>query len=633
MGTASHARIASLLLVGLSFVGCKGASGDFELPAQAVQLGANTRAPKLTNCELPTGSSTTQAKSPEPSQPLPGKDTTGDQGTQDATPKSDIPISPLCAGLENGALCGDYAVCIDQRCMPSICGDGIVHKGLEECEDGNRERNDGCYACILERCGDGRIHPGEACDDGNNIRTDGCDHQCQRTAQNLCGNGTVEGKEECDDGNLVHDDGCRNDCRRHALEKCGNGTIDPGESCDDGNLRENDGCGPSCQTETCGDGFIFAKKEQCDDGNLVDGDGCSAKCRVEIPVCGNGVVDLGEECDDGNNRNGDDCPNDCKKAVCADGVIDGHESCDDGNLVDGDGCSAECVKETRCGNGIVEFQVGGEQCDDANDNNFDRCTNDCKVPYCGDGQRNGAFEECDGEDAPEGKNCDDSCFVKPLCGNGVVERSVRYLDTSELCDDGNTQDGDSCAADCRGIGLSKCGDGTVQPELGEECDLGPVPDGMDETDAHQRSLLCNNCKWAFFSQACSECVAPNMLLSDLPSQYCLASDPGPCREVTECFLKERCTQVSKMGPLACSCGELSLAECKEIERFPGPCHEIAVSRSFDPEDENRALKTDRGSFFNGLRNPAFPYGQAALTMQQMIVFCPDACAEYLAPRE
>lgn len=48
------------------------------------------------------------------------------------------------------------------------------------------------------------------------------------------------------------------------------------------------------------------------------------------------------------------------------------------------------------------------------------------------------------------------------CGNGRVEQN-----RGEVCDDGNTVNGDGCSSDCRS--LESCGDGTVNP-VTEQCD-------------------------------------------------------------------------------------------------------------------------------------------------------------------
>ncbi len=56
----------------------------------------------------------------------------------------------------------------------------------------------------------------------------------------------------------------------------------------------------------------------------------------------------------------------------------------------------------------------------------------------------------------------------PACGNGV-------LDDGEECDDGNTTDGDGCAAGCALEYTPGCGNGVL--DAGEECDDGNNADG------------------------------------------------------------------------------------------------------------------------------------------------------------
>ncbi|MEE2758167.1 MAG: DUF4215 domain-containing protein [Myxococcota bacterium] len=63
------------------------------------------------------------------------------------------------------------------------CGDGIRQLD-EECDDGNRDQNDGCTnSCNVAVCGDGLVFAGtEQCDDGNRNGGDGCEPGCTRTA-------------------------------------------------------------------------------------------------------------------------------------------------------------------------------------------------------------------------------------------------------------------------------------------------------------------------------------------------------------------------------------------------------------------------------------------------------------------
>jgi cysteine-rich repeat protein len=187
------------------------------------------------------------------------------------------------------------------------CGDGVVARDTEECDDGNADHRDACTtACTQARCGDGFVQEGrEACDDANRIETDACLDSCRPAS---CGDGRVwVGVEGCDDGNRVGGDGCSATC---LLETCGNGIVDPGEDCDEGATNRDDGpCLPTCRANRCGD------------GKVCGGDGC-----------GNELGTLLEECDDGNLANNDGCVTACRNARCGDGhVRDGTETCDDGN--------------------------------------------------------------------------------------------------------------------------------------------------------------------------------------------------------------------------------------------------------------------------------------------------------------
>ncbi len=99
------------------------------------------------------------------------------------------------------------------------------------------------------------------------------------------------------------------------------------------------------------------------------------------PVCGNGVVDLGEVCDDGlNDGSYDGCASDCRRLAphCGDGKRDHDdgEACDDG-VNDGSygGCMPDCVAWAGyCGDGIVEDP---ETCESDDNVGEDGCNPTC----------------------------------------------------------------------------------------------------------------------------------------------------------------------------------------------------------------------------------------------------------------
>ena len=75
--------------------------------------------------------------------------------------------------------------------------------------------------------------------------------------------------------------------------------------------------------------------------SLTGFDSAPSECE---PVCGDGIVSLGEECDDGRNDGGyGECEPGCKLGPrCGDGAVQPGEDCDDGNRSDGDGCGSAC---------------------------------------------------------------------------------------------------------------------------------------------------------------------------------------------------------------------------------------------------------------------------------------------------
>ncbi len=90
----------------------------------------------------------------------------------------------------------------------------------------------------------------------------------------------------------------------------------------------------------------------------------SAESWLGGPVCGDGVVELGEDCDDGNLVDGDGCDSNCTLTGCGNSVVTAGEQCDDGNTAGGDCCSATC-----------QLEADGSPCSDGNACSFgDICT-------------------------------------------------------------------------------------------------------------------------------------------------------------------------------------------------------------------------------------------------------------------
>jgi cysteine-rich repeat protein len=105
-----------------------------------------------------------------------------------------------------------------------------------------------------------------------------------------------------------------------------------------------------------------------------------------------------------------------------------------------------CESGLRCAPGLV--------CDVAQD----ACI---EIGGCGDGITDPSKGEiCDDGNTRDGDGCSAKCDSKEVCGNMV-------MDDGELCDDGNTQDGDGCSTTCQ---PEQCGNKVIDP--GEVCDDG-----------------------------------------------------------------------------------------------------------------------------------------------------------------
>jgi cysteine-rich repeat protein len=73
-------------------------------------------------------------------------------------------------------------------------------------------------------------------------------------------------------------------------------------------------------------------------------------------------------------------------------------------------------------------------------------------------------EVCDDGNTVNGDGCSADCQSDETCGNGAVDPA-----RGEQCDDGNAEPGDGCQPDCKN---PRCGDGITDVSLNEACDEG-----------------------------------------------------------------------------------------------------------------------------------------------------------------
>ncbi|MBR4984270.1 MAG: DUF4215 domain-containing protein [Proteobacteria bacterium] len=171
---------------------------------------------------------------------------------------------------------------------------------------------------------------------------------------------------------------------------------------------------------------------------------------------------------------------------CGNGVIDDGEACDDGNDVSGDGCASGCVEVERG----YACETPGEPC---KENKTDPEKPGPEPAACGNRVVESG-ESCDDGNTESGDGCSADCTTVepdwscPAAGGACAKGQAcgdGHLDDGEACDDGNTADGDGCAADCskiedgwkcpiegQGCATMKCGDSHVDD--GEACDNGDL---------------------------------------------------------------------------------------------------------------------------------------------------------------
>ncbi|MCC7357698.1 Ig-like domain-containing protein [Candidatus Uhrbacteria bacterium] len=385
------------------------------------------------------------------------------------------------------------------------CGEVPTVSGVCQKTGGNFKYSDICKNTLFGQtgvCGDGIVQQGEVCEIGQTKQTtESC--PANQSKLQICSS-TCQGYQ---------DDPKNPSCTD--VVQCGNGKIDrvctwtePGSPINQSCVNDQ-GCvykktinsDPVTIQGSC------VAKEVCDDGVLNGSYAhCNPSCSGYDKFCGNGKIEPGELCDEGS-KNGvwnESCALDCKGPgpKCGDKQVNANEQCDGNSQTD---------PSAICSSGMP-----GKLC---------QTDADCSVPgsagTCGGGQSivvtpankysvvpGPMYQSCVGKtvtdqlgavrDTQHVRGCADPsaankcqyldwspCVAIGSCGDGI-------LDEGEKCDDGNTNNNDSCTNICQ---QNSCGDGYVNSGV-EECDNG-ADNGKVKCNAEYGSscLDCNNsCK-------------------------------------------------------------------------------------------------------------------------------------------
>ena len=364
-------------------------------------------------------------------------------------PDADDEDEQLCSGLGCGQ---DQWACQDGQCIPSYW----VCDGFDDCGGGEDEDEGFCSGmeCAQEEvpCPTGScVPPSLQCDGWPD-----CGEGAEDEAAVLCSGVCKPGAWACGDGScillfsLCNDEVNCPDGSDEASETCDDQVCSPdGYSCSGGvisiceaGLLTVESCADICLAEgwagfdQCGFSEIQGHEvcictddlssDPCQEGGLYGDGTCDTLCALPDPDCSPlGCADPAflEVCDDGL---------ECTEDTCVEDLGCQHETMDEA-CSDGDACNGEetCDLELGC--------VPGDPLD---------CSQPEESCFTG---------SCD---AVEG------CVLEPIlgcCGNGVLE-------TGEVCDDENGEDGDGCSSDCLPEGGDECVPGAEACPWGTWCD-------------------------------------------------------------------------------------------------------------------------------------------------------------------
>ncbi len=317
----------------------------------------------------------------------------------------------------------------------------------------------------------------------------GDSYQYDNTIVASCEGGVVGGQQEICQSGSIATTYCNENCQQVlgaclSVSDCGNGIVEVGEACDDGKLNGTYGnCNATCSDlhpDFCGNNRIDTLNgrslelcEKISEQQVVYYKDSSAQEAVRM-VCNDFV------------RDGNDllvfyalgcknftkvCQND-KKILCN---VDA--DCNNAPLDSARVVPKESIEEFNWGAAnnnygpCVDLKYGPDYT--YSKNKQLSCSWDCQNTgsYCGDGRVDSYYgEECDDGNTDNNDSCNNLCNLNSapsVCGNGVEE-------AGEECDDGNTKKGDGCSDICKDEPpeYKTCGDGVVDTDLGEVCDTG-----------------------------------------------------------------------------------------------------------------------------------------------------------------
>ena len=100
---------------------------------------------------------------------------------------------PVCVAASCQELCSDERscslndICVGGLCQDGFCGDGLKAE-VEECDLGVNNSDTGLCPDVTLIGGDGFLHIGhEECDDGNQVEGDGCSASCRDSQPEIPG--------------------------------------------------------------------------------------------------------------------------------------------------------------------------------------------------------------------------------------------------------------------------------------------------------------------------------------------------------------------------------------------------------------------------------------------------------------